>query len=334
MMFVTIAAIVAFLASCAPIHPIPPQSGGEPKEITVSQLAAELGWTWERDFETDKYIVRSPKGDQISFEIGSDLVGVDSTKWRMERDAYYTAGNDLVVPESAFNFIVRHFGKHHLAKDRRTTPSDYELKPIDSVEEPKPTPAKGDSLKGLTVCVDAGHGGKDPGGIGHGVYEKNVALPVALMLEEMLLAEGATVVMTRNADTYPTLDDRVNIANGKKCDLFISIHANIAPGSDAVTGFEVLYNPKSKNGARLAESIVSKMDTATDSPNRGAKKDWRELRVLQKTKMPAVLVELGFLSNEGEAQRLTEKAYQDELAKAVFEGVSNHWASKKAKVSR
>ena len=62
MMFVTIAAVVAFLASCAPIHPIPPQTGGEPKEITVSQLAAEMGWTWKRDFETDKIHSAKPTG--------------------------------------------------------------------------------------------------------------------------------------------------------------------------------------------------------------------------------------------------------------------------------
>lgn len=337
MMYVTLAALVMFLASCAQIHPIPPQTGGEPKEITVSQLAAEMGWTYKRDFETDQFIVRGPTGNQMSFEIGSDLVGIEGSRWRMERDAYYTAGNDLIIPESAFNFIVRHFGKHELSKDRRIASTDYELEPIEAtVETPKPVKKLevGDSLKGLTVCVDAGHGGKDPGGIGHGVYEKNVALPVSIALQKLLEAEGAKVYMTRSGDTYPTLDDRVFMANSKKCDLFVSVHANIAPGNDSVTGFEILYNPKSKNGASLAQFIASKMDDTTDSPNRGAKKDWRDLRVLRKTKMPAVLVELGFLSNEGEAQRLTEKAYQNELAKAVFEGVSSHWATKKAKVSR
>lgn len=337
LMSMTIVALIIFIAGCAPTHPIPPQTGGEPTEITVSQMAAEMGWIYKRDMRTDRFIVRGPKGNQVSFEIGSDLVGIQGATWRMERDAYYTAGNDLTIPESAFNFVVRHFGMHDIARDRRSAPSSYELKPIgDTVEEPKQlkTPEVGDSLNGLTVCIDAGHGGKDPGGIGHGVYEKHVALPVCLKLQKLLKSEGAKVYMTRTGDTYPTLDERVNLANSRKCDLFISVHANIAPGNDTVKGFEVLYNPKSKNGARLASSIVTKMDVATDSPNRGAKKDWRELRVLQQTKMPAVLVELGFLSNESEAERLTEKAYQNELAEAVFDGISNHWASNNAKVSR
>ena len=89
-MYVTLAALVMFLASCTQIHPIPPQTGGEPKEITVSQLAAEMGWTYKRDFENDQYIVKGPTGNQMSFQIGSDLVGIEGSRWRMERDAYYT----------------------------------------------------------------------------------------------------------------------------------------------------------------------------------------------------------------------------------------------------
>jgi len=96
----------------------------------------------------------------------------------------------------------------------------------------------------------------------------------------------------------------------------------------------VFYRGGDDGGERLSRSIVSAMDSTTNSPNRGAKVDPRGLRVLEKTHMSAVLVELGFLSNADEAQRLTRKDYQQQMTTAVFNGIVHHWTKGRASVSK
>lgn len=331
--------VALLLAGCMTPGVIPPGPGGEPKTVTLSEMSTEMGWTYEQGPGPYDYTMRSPKGDQVIFEVDNDVININGTRWRQERDSVeWGNGNDLLLPESTLNFVAKHFGQHHLARDVwRESSVGYELDPIKPTESKPVHTAKQPSstaLKGLTICVDAGHGGKDPGGIAHGVQEKDVVLPVALMLRDLLEDASATVIMTRAGDTYPELDQRVNVANKARCDLFVSIHANIAPNSDDVTGFEVFYRGGDDGGAKLSSSIVTAMDAATDSPNRGSKVDPRGLRVLEKTHMPAVLVELGFLSNAGEASRLSDKNYQKKMTDAVFAGIVHHWTKGRASVSK
>jgi N-acetylmuramoyl-L-alanine amidase len=337
-LFLTIACAL-FVAGCMSPGVIPPQPAGEPLSMTLSEMSTELGWSYRTGPGPYDYTMRSPQGDQVIFKIGSDVININGTRWRQERDAVeWGNGNDLFLPQSTFDFVAKHFGQHHLVRDRvRESSLGYSLDPIQPAEHaPKATVKTPSStlLKGLTICVDAGHGGKDPGGIANGVQEKDVCLPVALMLRDMLVDASATVILTRAGDTYPELDQRVNVANKARCDLFVSIHANIAPNSDEVTGFEVFYRGGDEGGEKLSQSIVTAMDAVTDSPNRGAKVDPRGLRVLEKTHMPAVLVELGFLSNAGEARRLADRDYQKKLTRAVYDGIVQHWTKGRARVSK
>lgn len=334
-------ALVLFVAGCTTPGVIPPQDprvwGPDPRDIYLDQMASKLGWTYERGPGPYDYTMTSTKGDKVKFTIGSDMLVINSTRWRQERDAVELNGTQLLLPESTYNFICKHFGLHHMAvTPDRTTKPEYKLTPIpkgeSKVEAPKQPMST--ALKGLTICIDAGHGGKDPGGMANGVVEKEIALSVSLMVRDLLESHSAKVVMTRTGDTYPELEDRCVLANNSKCDLFVSIHANIAPNDDGVTGFEVFYKEGNEQGASFAGALVRAMDKATDAPNRGAKKDPRGLRVLEKTKMPATLVELGFMSNAAEAKRLTDKAYQAKLAEAVVEGIKAHWQAKGSVVSR
>ena len=295
-------------------------------------MARELGWTWDTGPGTYDYTLRSPKADQVIFKIGRDVVNINGTLWRQERDAVEIRGRDLLLPESTYNFICKHFGQHHLVRGPiRTSSLEYELDPIKPTNTPAAGPAKvatSTELKGLTIVVDAGHGGKDYGGIANGVNEKDVVLNVSLMLRDLCESAGAKVLMTRVSDVYPELQDRVDMANKAKADLFISIHANIAPNSDEVTGIEAFYNGNSAAAKQFTQTVIKHMARATDSPNRGAKVDPRGLRVLEKTSMPATLVELGFLSNAGEARRLTVTEYQRTMARALFDGIVEHWAAR------
>ena len=336
------AAIALIVAGCTTTGQIPPQdplvSGYEPRNIMLSEMASELGWTYETGPGAYDYTLLSPQGDQLIFRIGTDYLNINGARWQQERDAVEKRGNDLMLPESTFNYVCKHFGRHDLVRTPlRESKIEYKLEPIGKTEAPKPSvenKATSTVLKGLTICIDAGHGGSDPGGIGNGVSEKQVVLPVALMLRDLCESASAKVIMTRTTDVYPDLDDRCDIANGGKCDLFMSIHANIAPNDDGVTGFEVFYNKNSVPGGEFAKALAVAMDKATTSPNRGAKKDPRGLRVLEKTKMTATLVELGFLSNAGEAKTLTQKDYQEKMAAALFEGVVNFWTKGNASVSK
>jgi N-acetylmuramoyl-L-alanine amidase CwlD len=324
----TFLALLFLLAGCASTAMIPPQrvtkDNPEPRTIMLSEMAKRMGWEWGTGDGAGEWRMRSPKGDRMVFFAGRDEVLVNDQPWRFERDAIVRF-HDLMLPESVFDWAARHFGRHDLLVNRGTDRVEYEFEPLTPPARPAPKPtdapkSTGAALKGMTICVDAGHGGKDPGGMANDVRESEITLSVALKLEKLLKAQGAKVLMTRTDDSYPELDARCDLANRNKADLFISIHANIASDT-GVSGFEAFYNPDSPEGARFTRALVEAMDKSSDAPNRGAKKDPRGLRVLLKTTMPASLVELGFMSNAAEARRLMKADYQDTMAKALCDGV-------------
>lgn len=330
-------------AGCSVITPIPPQpviagQPNEPRTVRLSEMCAEMGWKYESGPGAYQYTANGPRGDRMTFTIGKDVFSINGTRWRQERDAVELRGRDLLLPESTHNFVVKHFGMHHLVRNGvKAGRVEYSMDPIAPLPagnvEKDPARAVTSELRGLHICIDPGHGGKDMGGEAFGVQEKTIALEVSLMLKELCEASGAKVTMTRTTDVYPTLDERVQLANTCGCHLFLSVHANIAPNSSEVRGFEAFYNGNSAAGQRFARHLVDAFATVAESPNRGAKKDPRGLRVLEKTKVTSVLFELGFLSNESEGKRLSQKSHQKAMAKALWEGIVKEWNSK-ASVSR
>lgn len=327
-------AIALFIVGCTTPGVIPPQDVSldpEPRTMYLSEMCAELGWTYEAGPEPRQFTMKSSKGDRVTFKTGSDLVFVNFTRWQQERDATENAtGNDLYLPESTFNWICKRFGQHHLVRGPVRN-SMVDMTPLTPTGPAAPVKGNG-PLNGLTICIDAGHGGKDPGGMANGVVEKVICLNVSLKLRDLLAAAGANVIMTRTTDVYPELEDRCILANKSKADLFISVHANIAPNSDEVAGVEAFYKGGKSDSERFGRALVDAMVRASGAPNRGAKVDPRGLRVLEKTNMTAVLVELGFMSNEAEARKLETRSYQDLMARALYDGVVAYWA--RASVSK
>jgi len=172
-----------------------------------------------------------------------------------------------------------------------------------------------------TIVIDAGHGGKDPGAIAvTGVYEKQINLAVARKLAKLLQRKGLTVIMTRQGDTYPKLEERAALANRRKADLFVSIHADSA--SPSAQGFTVYIAESASREARLMARAITRAMATTGQKNRGVRE--ADYRVLVKTRMPAVLIELGYLSNRYEARRLQTSAFQDRLATAISTGISDY----------
>lgn len=195
---------------------------------------------------------------------------------------------------------------------------------MEKEEESKPVPNT--PLAGKTIVVDAGHGGKDPGAVNEEINlkEKDLALSIANKLASYLAKAGATVVMTRTDDTYVGLTERATIANEVNADIFISVHINSADSTKA-TGFEVLVYSAVGKAADLGVRVLDRLGSCFPSlPDRGLK-ERPDLTVLKKTKMPAILVECGFISNSEEATMMSKEENQTKYALAIFEGAMKYF---------
>jgi N-acetylmuramoyl-L-alanine amidase len=168
-----------------------------------------------------------------------------------------------------------------------------------------------------TVVIDPGHGGFDRGGIpGQKVPEKMVALDTALRLQKILQRAGLRTVMTRTTDVFVPLSVRSGIANAQSDAIFVSIHYNAARRSSA-HGIET-YSENNR-GAALAGRIQRDIVTRVSTENRGIRS--AEYYVLRKCRIPAVLVECGFLTNPTEAQLALTPAYRQEIAEQIAAGI-------------
>jgi N-acetylmuramoyl-L-alanine amidase len=237
------------------------------------------------------------------------------------------------------------------------------------------TPAKTDStgnrslvrvfgLKLGKIVIDAGHGGQDTGTIGpHGLLEKDLVLDVALRLGQLIQTKmGSQVVYTRSDDTFIPLEQRTRIANDEKADLFISIHANSAPVSNA-TGVETYYfnftteksaldvatrenasaassihelndllqkavlNAKVEESKEFAQKVQSSLQGMSAKMNSGARD--RGVRkapfvVLIGATMPSILAEVGFVSNPHDEPLLKKPEQRQKIAEALFKGIEQY----------
>jgi N-acetylmuramoyl-L-alanine amidase len=169
------------------------------------------------------------------------------------------------------------------------------------------------------VVVDPGHGGRDPGAIGvGGVKEKDITFAIAEMVYIKSLSQSRfRVILTRRDDRFISTTDRILWANEIQGDIYVSIHANAF--SDAyVSGVETLMDETQKGDQEsylLGELLQEQLVTQTGGVDRGLK--WRSLYI-GRAKMPAVLVETGFLTNPCEAQLLQNISYQSKIADAII----------------
>ena len=210
-------------------------------------------------------------------------------------------------------------------------------------------PATGGPQQLRIVTLDPGHGGAETGAEGQsGAVEKDVVMSIARRFRSLLQERlGVRVILTRDGDRNLLLDERAAIANSNKSNLFLSIHADASPRRNA-RGSSVYFlshtsepaNPSSSGGgdldfifwhlaqtshlrqsSRLAEILQEELQavTGTKRVNRGIKQN--SFRVLKGATMPAVLVEVGFISNPDEEKLLLSPAYQDRLAEALYRGI-------------
>ena len=168
-----------------------------------------------------------------------------------------------------------------------------------------------------TIVIDAGHGGADPGAVFEGRQEKDDTLRLALAVGKILEENGQNVIYTRTTDVYQTPFQKATIGNEARADFFVSIHRNSSPVAGQYSGVETLVYERSGIKEEMAENINRELEE-TGFENLGVK-ERPGLVVLRRTKMPAVLVEAGFINN-GEDNRIFDENFE-EVAQAIADGI-------------
>lgn len=183
------------------------------------------------------------------------------------------------------------------------------------------------TVKNRIIVIDPGHGGKDPGAVSGTAVEKEIALKVSKLVQSKLQADGAKVLLTRSGDTYPSLDERPQFATKNSAEMFISIHVN-SVGNTAPKGTETYYsvtsNDNEKEDLALATSINNQIVKNANMNNRGVKRE--DYRVIKNISIPAILVELGFVSNAEDRAKLVNDKYVEIFAQSIYNGIVEYYA--------
>jgi N-acetylmuramoyl-L-alanine amidase CwlD len=170
---------------------------------------------------------------------------------------------------------------------------------------------------GTAIVIDAGHGGSDPGAQRGDIQEKELTLAIAEKVRKKLAACGARVMMTRSDDTFVSLEDRVAITNNLKPDLFLSVHINSLEANSSIYGVETYY--QTEQSKTLAQAIHEALVGKLSVPDRNVRK--ARFYVINHTPVPAVLAEVGFISNKEERNKLISSDYQEQVADGLARGV-------------
>jgi N-acetylmuramoyl-L-alanine amidase len=194
-----------------------------------------------------------------------------------------------------------------------------------------------------TIVIDAGHGGEDGGATGKSAApEKDINLAIALKLQSLLQVSGFNVVMTRTTDTSISDDhldtvkerkisdihNRLKVIEAQEDCIFISIHQNHFTDG-RYNGAQMFYSTKNPESKDLAENIKSRVVQLLQPENtRETKPATSSIYLLWNAKVPAVLVECGFLSNESESSMLNDKVYQQQVAFAIYSGFLDYFHAK------
>ncbi len=234
------------------------------------------------------------------------IVGLDQNRWRIKlfnpKYSFKKIGEGLVEKRKE-NLKTN---QNSIYKKKR----DYYNLKLSEVKRNK-----------FSVVIDPGHGGPDPGAIGiGGIRETDVVVDVSKIIKKLLSEKGVKVRLTRKNEVDLDLPSRVSFANNMNADIFVSIHANASRGKRRdINGLETFYY-RGWRGKLLAKRIQKQiLRVSPGSPDRGVKQG--RFYVIKNTRMPAVLVEIGFLTGRLDARRLEKTTHRKRLAYAIAKGI-------------
>ena len=234
------------------------------------------------------------------------MIGLDQNRWRIK----------LFEPKYTFKKIGEGFVQKRIGNLKTNQNSSFiKKRSYDYLQLPNVQKNK------YSVVIDPGHGGLDPGAIGiRGIRETDVVLEVSKIVKKLLSEKGVKVRLTRNNEVDLDLPPRVSFANNTDADIFVSIHANASRGKRRdINGLETYYF-KGWRGRLLAKKIQKQiLRVSPGSPDRGVKQG--RFYVIKNTRMPAVLVEIGFLTGRLDARRLEKTAHRKRIAYAITKGI-------------
>ena len=235
------------------------------------------------------------------------LVALDENRWKIKlfsnQKNSFRSISEGIVDKSLDNF-------NRNKKSINSRSKSYAHLQLPNIERDK-----------FYVVLDPGHGGPDPGAIGiGGIRETDVVLDVAKSVEKLLIEKGIKVKLTRKNEVDLDLPPRVSIANRTNADIFVSIHANASRGKRRdINGLETFYYSGWK-GRLLAKKIQKQiLKVSPGSPDRGVRQG--RFFVIKNTRMPAVLVEIGFLTGKLDARRLEKNIHRKRIAYAIAKGI-------------
>lgn len=210
------------------------------------------------------------------------------------------------VTEGTTFLIVREGDKYHVLEIYVEDPSIINYESRSSVV----------NRDHYVVFIDIGHGGKDPGASANGIVEKNYNLNIGLKIRDNLRNKGIEVVMNRDSDIYVNYKDTAAMANSANPDAFVSLHSNAATSTSA-NGIETFYSKDMD--IPLGNEIHNRLISNTGATDRKLK--WDTYYVTNRTTMPAVLVENGFVTNVAEATKMKEESYQNSIINSITDGI-------------
>lgn len=325
---------------------------GLPARVYIDLTGARMGAASKEPIAVDDGLLRQVRIGQYSQDVVRIVLDMNDLG----------SHNAFLLPDP-YRLVIDIYGQRGLTNGAsKAAPARSEEPPRQAaLREAKP-PTAVPAIKGLRkIVLDPGHGGKDPGAMGHGgIAEKDIVLSVAKKLARKLTTEmGVQVVLTRNDDRYVALEDRTATANAEDADLFISLHMNASPNTDA-SGVETYYldnttdeaairlaarenstsrrnisdlqfilsdmtqNMKLEDSITLAHRLQGSMvggmtKVMSDVKDLGVKKAL--FYVLVGARMPSVLVEMFFITNRGEGRAMSRGDYQDAMVQALYEGI-------------
>lgn len=184
-------------------------------------------------------------------------------------------------------------------------------------------PVKKTSCGGHKIVLDAGHGGSDYGAIRSGINEKDINLDIARRVQSILQSKGVSVEMIRDKDETVSLEDRTIFCANKQPDIFVSVHVNSSVKPE-ISGIEThYYHPQS---IELAQTVHACLISEIKANDRGLFKS--KFYVINHTEVPAILIEIGFISNDSERAELVSERRKQQTAKAISDGILKYLKSK------
>ncbi|MEH7415710.1 N-acetylmuramoyl-L-alanine amidase [Neobacillus drentensis] len=307
----------------------------------------QTGWVYDKFITPAKTIVGTI--DTFSLNVrerpsaSSSVVGYLKAGTKITIHLEQAGWAKVVSPSGLSGWV----NEHYIAKDK---PSTHDTQPAAqtakkstgntpksniarAADAPKTTsssnqtgliPNNQKSLKGKTIVLDPGHGGKDNGTKSiTGTPERSLNLPTVEVVKQKLEAAGAKVILTRSNDIFIPLEQRANVSNQNRADAFISFHYNWS-NNPAVNGITDFYYQNSSNP--LATAILNQVAKETKLTNLGTR--FNNLDVLRNNKQPATLIELGFLSNQQEDSTVESPQFRNNVAQGIYLGLLDYFESK------